>query len=114
MGKSTQFLIDSKSLSEAVKEQKWQQNRPNITGGWISQKWEMRFGAQRKKNIAGRLRIFNEDQDLEFIALRMVARWVAKETMHQGIAERDNPSGGTTVRDQAKGNCTSLKGIERK
>jgi hypothetical protein len=46
----------------------------------------------QNKRIQGNYRKFEEDQDADFVRMRMVAMWEAQETMERGVSERDNPS----------------------
>jgi hypothetical protein len=50
----------------------------------------------KSKRIQGTYRKFEEDQDADFVRMRMVVIWEAQETMERGVAERDHPSGFLT------------------
>jgi hypothetical protein len=82
-----QFLIDSEDITEAFNERRWEYSC--VPGGGMSQEWAMMFGEQQKKNIGGEVRRFDKENDAEFLQLRMTAMWVAEETMHRAVAERD-------------------------
>jgi hypothetical protein len=48
--------------------------------------------AQKSKEIQRKFRNFDEEQDADFIRMRMLAIWEAQETMKRGVIERDNRS----------------------
>jgi hypothetical protein len=40
----------------------------------------------------GPVRAFHDEQDADFLRMRMIAIWEAEETMQRGVSERHYPS----------------------
>jgi hypothetical protein len=50
------------------------------------------FEEQRRRGIAGEIRKFEEEVEVDYIPLRMISIHKAEEAMQRAITERDNPT----------------------
>jgi hypothetical protein len=56
-----------------------------------SHQWHGMYNTMERKGIQGFTQKFEEEQDTDFIRMRMIAIGEAQETMERAVNERDNP-----------------------